>query len=169
MKTINVQVAQQRYTITMSGRREDLRINGRAIDCELQKDTKSYNLLRIGNKYLNVFCQRKTDNSFELWINHHVLSIQLEDTRSLLLSQFTNILKGSEAQYTVKAPMPGLVTAIEVVVGDIVAPGKGLVILEAMKMENEIRAVQAGRIKSIAVTTKAIVEKDQILMIIDSV
>lgn len=68
----------------------------------------------------------------------------------------------------VTAPMPGLVVKLLVAVGDNVEAQQGLAILEAMKMENEIRAPRAGIVRTIAVTQGAAVNKDdQLLFIAD--
>jgi biotin carboxyl carrier protein len=63
--------------------------------------------------------------------------------------------------------MPALVVRIEVKVGDEVKEGKGLVILEAMKMENELRAHQSGRVKQIFVEEGKPVEKGQLLLLME--
>lgn len=52
----------------------------------------------------------------------------------------------------IKAPIPGQITQVMVMEGDEVTPGRPLLVLEAMKMENEIRAPLAGRVKSVNVT-----------------
>ena len=63
-----------------------------------------------------------------------------------------------------KAPMPGLVVRVNVAVGDEVAAGQGLVVIEAMKMENELRAAAAGRVKAVRVAVGEAVEKGQLLV-----
>ncbi|OLC05445.1 MAG: hypothetical protein AUH78_03720 [Gemmatimonadetes bacterium 13_1_40CM_4_69_8] len=60
---------------------------------------------------------------------------------------------------TVKAPMPGLVVRIEVAAGQPVAAGTGLVVVEAMKMENELRAPQPGVVATVHVEVGQAVEK----------
>jgi len=64
----------------------------------------------------------------------------------------------------VKAPMPGLVLRIPVSVGETVAAGQGVLVLEAMKMENEIKAAAPGVIVGILVQPGQAVEKGQILL-----
>ncbi len=68
---------------------------------------------------------------------------------------------------TVNAPMPGNILAINVNVGDTVSEGQVLMILEAMKMENEIMAPKSGKITSIGVTTGAVVESGAVLCTIE--
>lgn len=63
-----------------------------------------------------------------------------------------------------KAPMPGLIVRVEVAPGDWVRAGQGLVIVEAMKMENELKAETDGRVKSVQATAGQAVEKDSILV-----
>jgi pyruvate carboxylase subunit B len=60
--------------------------------------------------------------------------------------------------------MPGLVVRVLVVDGDQVAAGQGLVVLEAMKMENELKATVAGVVKLVRAVAGATVEKGQLLL-----
>ena len=68
---------------------------------------------------------------------------------------------------TVNSPMPGNILAINVNVGDTVSEGQVLMVLEAMKMENEIMAPRSGKITSIGVTTGAVVESGAVLCTIE--
>ena len=64
--------------------------------------------------------------------------------------------------------MPGIIARLEVSVGDEVVPGRGLLVLEAMKMENEIRSTTRGKVTRIFVDKGKIVEKGESLVIISS-
>jgi pyruvate carboxylase subunit B len=59
--------------------------------------------------------------------------------------------------------MPGLIVRVNVNPGDTVAQGQGLVVMEAMKMENELRAQAAGTVKSVNVKPGTAVEKGTVL------
>jgi len=63
-----------------------------------------------------------------------------------------------------KAPMPGLVVRLEVEPGQTLPPGAGVLVLEAMKMENEIRSPGGGRVKAVLVRPGQAVEKGQVLV-----
>src|SRR5712671_3980789 len=65
------------------------------------------------------------------------------------------------------APMPGLIVRVNVSVGDRVEAGQGIVVMEAMKMENELRATAAGTVWSINVTSGTAVEKGALLVELD--
>jgi acetyl/propionyl-CoA carboxylase alpha subunit len=89
--------------------------------------------------------------------------------RSELEQRFADLGLGAadHAGGRVEVPMPGKVIAIEVAVGDTVTRGQGLVVVEAMKMENEVKAPCAGRITHIAVAPGAQLEKGALLLEIE--
>ncbi len=64
----------------------------------------------------------------------------------------------------IKSPLPGTITRIEVAEGDTVAAGTVLAVIEAMKMETEIRAENAGKICGIYISAKDVVAPEQVLM-----
>jgi pyruvate carboxylase subunit B len=63
-----------------------------------------------------------------------------------------------------RAPMPGMVVRINARPGDAVTAGAGLVVLEAMKMENELKAGASARVKAVRVNPGEAVEKGQVLL-----
>lgn len=71
------------------------------------------------------------------------------------------------ADKTLLAPMPGLVVKIEVEVGQAVKAGQGLVIVEAMKMENELKAPADGVVAKIAVVERQTVDKGAVLIVLE--
>ena len=76
---------------------------------------------------------------------------------------------GSDApgEQAVVAPMPGRVVRVLVTPGDEVAARQAVVVVEAMKMENELRAPKAGRVKDVQVTAGASVEAGRILVVVE--
>jgi len=62
------------------------------------------------------------------------------------------------------APMPGMVVRVQVQVGDVVQPGQGLVVMEAMKMENELRATAPATVKAVIAQPGTAVEKGALLI-----
>jgi biotin carboxyl carrier protein len=74
---------------------------------------------------------------------------------------------GVSARIRIQAPMPGLVLALEVAEGDEVEEGQGILIIEAMKMENEIRAPKAGVIRDLSVAAGDAVERDALLCVVE--
>ena len=62
------------------------------------------------------------------------------------------------------APMPGLLTRLEVKAGDTVEPGQPVAVVEAMKMENILRAVKAGAVKSVSAGVGDSLAVDQVIV-----
>jgi biotin carboxyl carrier protein len=65
------------------------------------------------------------------------------------------------------APMPGRVVRVLVSIGEQVDVRQGVVVVEAMKMENELRSPKAGRVKEVAVAPGSLVEAGRVLLIIE--
>jgi len=92
--------------------------------------------------------------------------VQVTSERERFRKQFGAAAQGP-VRAEVRAPMPALVVKVEVSEGDSVSEGQGLVILEAMKMENEIKAHAAGKVKEIRATAGKAVDKDELLILLE--
>jgi len=83
-------------------------------------------------------------------------------------TRYIRSLAAAEAKpagaHVLKAPMPGLVVRVEVDQGQAVATGGGVLVLEAMKMENELRASAGGTVRAVRVQPGQAVEKGQVLV-----
>ena len=91
------------------------------------------------------------------------LEFEIEDPRKWNPAGSSRRAEGPEA---IKAPMPGKVVRVLVAVGDEVAAGQGLVVLEAMKMQNEMKAPRAGRVVSVGVKEHEAVNAGSVLLTI---
>jgi len=90
--------------------------------------------------------------------------VEVIDERTRHIRSLTGGGQKGGGQSVLKAPMPGLVVRIGVEAGSRVEAGAPLVVLEAMKMENELRATGAGVVKGIKVKPGQAVEKGQVLV-----
>ncbi len=106
------------------------------------------------------------EGQWDLAIRGHHLNLSVVDERTRAIREMTGSADES-AEKTLTAPMPGLVVRIEVEVGDRVAAGQGVVIVEAMKMENELKAPADGVVASVAVASGQTVEKGALLLILE--
>jgi biotin carboxyl carrier protein len=92
-------------------------------------------------------------------------TIRVEEESRYLIR--TRGATGAERGQILRAPMPGKVTVVEVSVGQTVVPGDGLIILEAMKMENEFKAAVAGTVKEIRAQAGQTVNPGDVLVVIE--
>lgn len=74
---------------------------------------------------------------------------------------------GGAGGQTVKAPLPGKITHVAVRAGEAVTPGQSLVVIEAMKMENELKAPRAGRVREVLVGERQAVETGALLLVLE--
>ena len=87
-----------------------------------------------------------------------------EETRYIIRTRGGKVATGGQV---LKAPMPGKVVLVEVTVGQAVKPGDGLIVLEAMKMENEFRATVTGTVKEVRVRVGQAVNPGDPLVVIE--
>jgi biotin carboxyl carrier protein len=90
--------------------------------------------------------------------------VEVLDERTTHIRSLTGGAGGVRGPSALKAPMPGLVVRVHVAAGQRVAAGTGMVVLEAMKMENELRAAVDGVVRSVRVGAGEAVEKGQVLV-----
>jgi biotin carboxyl carrier protein len=73
----------------------------------------------------------------------------------------------TDGEQPVTAPMPGRVVRVLVQAGDEVAAKQGVIVVEAMKMENELRSPKAGRVKEVSVTPGTSVDAGRVLLVVE--
>ncbi len=89
----------------------------------------------------------------------------LEDPRSLQGRRGSG--GGAQGPRPVKAPMPGRVVRLLVEAGNEVTEGQGVVVIEAMKMQNELKASKAGRVVTVGVAVGDTVGAGDVLLVVD--
>ena len=90
--------------------------------------------------------------------------VEVLDERSRHIRSLTGAGDQRRLADVLRAPMPGLVVRVHARPGDRVSAGSGLVVLEAMKMENELKALAPAVVKSVRVAPGEAVEKGQVLV-----
>jgi biotin carboxyl carrier protein len=168
MKKQNVLVSGTTFSLSIESS-DTLTIDGESYRFDFLAEPNGINTLTLMGRIVPVFCKRISENTIDVWINNNILSVQLEDPRAHLLRQLKSLVKTDNQPILIKAPMPGMVVTVEVKLNDMVDSGAGLLILEAMKMENEIRSTVRGRISRVEVANRTPVEKDQLLLTIDPI
>jgi len=144
---------------------EGVAVEGASVEAELTRlDDTQVHALRVGNRVHRVLARRLQDGRWVLHVDGTRVVAEALDERTSHIRAMAGAMAGAQGPRPLKAPMPGLVVKIEVVVGDVVAEGDGMMIVEAMKMENELRAEGAARVTAIHVAPGDAVEKDQVMI-----
>jgi pyruvate carboxylase subunit B len=115
--------------------------------------------LLLGNDSWTVACQQLEGRRWALGAAGERFEVEVQDDRSKEIEALTGQGRKPAVGGVVKAPMPGLVVRVEVSEGQVVEVGEGLVVVEAMKMENELRASYRGVVEQIHVGAGDRVEK----------
>ena len=156
-----------KYDVTIRGRTYAVDVDGAAVTIDGEQleahwaavpGTPLIHLL-LGADSWTVACQRLGERRWALGAAGERFEVEVQDERTKQIEALTG--RGSKPVHSgvVKAPMPGLVVRVDVTVGQGVEAGTGLVVVEAMKMENELRAPRAGVVEQIHVTAGERVEK----------
>ena len=117
-------------------------VNGESFEGYVYQDEGKWQVLLLGQSY----------------------SIIIEDEREKRLRSADASYKTPGNEFSLKAPMPGLAALVPVFEGQIVEKGQILIILESMKMQNELRVPFAGAVTRLKVKTGEIVQQKQILL-----
>ena len=108
----------------------------------------------------------ETQQSYDVTLRGEQLRVQVDDERTRRLNAGRQGPALPQGDLTVRAPIPGLVVQVLVQDGDEIIEDQPLMILEAMKMENEIRAMRSGIVRKVEVSAGQSVEQDALLMVI---
>lgn len=134
----------------------------------VQTGPGSYHLLQDGQSYhLKVLHLDLDNKQLHLQVNGRDHQLQLRDEVDQLVDALGFATAALQTSNDVFAPMPGLVLDVMVGPGDTVTAGMPLLILEAMKMENVLKAEGDGVVKEIKVAKGEAVDKKQLLIEID--
>ena len=122
-------------------------------------------MVTIGDEVHRVVVRRGPSRGlYTLWLDGYRFEVEALDERMRAIRELSGATAGPTGPAPLKAPMPGLIVRVHVQVGDTVQAGQGLIVMEAMKMENELRAQAAGKVKSVVVSPGTAVEKGALLI-----
>lgn len=159
-----------RYFVTFDGRTFDVEIEGDAltvdgqpIDADLASAEPLRHILADGVSLPLLATPGESRGAWRIEAAGRRFDVDVVDERTKAIRAMTGAGRSARVA-AVRAPMPGLIVRVEVAEGDTVAPGQGVVIMEAMKMENELKSDGGGVVARIHVEPGAAVEKGAVLV-----
>ena len=161
-----------RYYVTVNGKTLEVdlagdtpTVDGTPVAAELARvpGTPTRHLVVDGRSHVLV-ASREDRERWELHVDGERLEVEVIDERTRAIRAMTGQGAAAAGPKPVKAPMPGLVVKINVAPGDRVARGTSVAIIEAMKMENDLKAESDGVVSSIRVEEGQAVEKGAVLV-----
>ena len=110
-----------------------------------------------------VAVERRLNGERIVYVNGLAVPVSIVDPRARLVQRRGHVSDGTGPR-SILSPMPGRIVKVLVREGDVVAAQQGLVVVEAMKMENELRAPRAGQVSAVKVVEGMSVEAKAVLV-----
>ncbi len=156
-KTVSIEPEGVRYE-------DDAPIRGELSDIE----GSPVRMVKLGTHVYRVVAEKRQGRGrYTLWVDGYRFEIEALDERTRSIRDLSAAAAGPTGPAPIIAPMPGLIVRVNVSVGDRVEAGQGLVVMEAMKMENELRAIAPGTVRSVEVSPGTAVEKGALLVALE--
>jgi len=146
---------------------EELRINGHKKEIKIFENEEGFTFIEFKNKKYLAEITDKSQNKYTVLLNGVSYAFTIESPISYRRRKYLEKYKQHNKIEMVTAPMPGKVIELLVDESTHVKEGEAILILEAMKMQNEIIAHVSGKIKKINVRAGDSVTKDDVLMEIE--
>jgi pyruvate carboxylase subunit B len=162
-----------KYLVDVNGERVVVELDGghATVDGERMAASLSHvpgtpvRLVRVGEQVHRVVARRgAARGQWQLDVDGARVEAEALDERMRAIKDLTAATAAASGPAPLVAPMPGLVVRVAVQPGDVVGAGQGLVMIEAMKMENELRATAPGVVTAVRVVAGQAVEKGAVLV-----
>jgi biotin carboxyl carrier protein len=144
---------------------DSITVNGQTLAVDFVQIEGTLHSLLIDNYSYEAMVEER-DGRWQVLLRGGFYTADVADERTQRIAARTMSLVPDSGEVSVMAPMPGLVVAVPVKEGQSVDVEDSVVILESMKMENELKAPRAGTIERVLVKAGDSVEMQQVLVVI---
>ena len=159
-----VQARINNTTFTVERDGDTLLVNGEPSDARITRLDEHAVLFTENGTSTVVGVEPQEDGTTIVTVNGKRATVEIKTATDLLLESFGMEAGDSAADREIRAPMPGLVLRVLVAPGDTVEAGQGVAVLEAMKMENELKAPADGTVEAVHAEPGAAVGKNDLLI-----
>ena len=170
MVSFRVEIDNKSYALSVDRTPDgkfQVRLNDAIFECEAVTDEPTHLLIRGPSRLIRARAKIRQGNRVEVWLSGLPFSATVQTVSPAAEAVAREERPGVITAEEIRAVMPGRVTSILVRQGDEVDVGTPLIMMEAMKMQNEIVSPRPGRIKSIHVEEGSPVKRDSILIVFE--
>jgi pyruvate carboxylase subunit B len=162
-----------KYIVSVDGERTEIELDAGEVELDGEPVPVSLadvegtpvRLVHVGDRVHRVIVRERAGRGcYTLWLDGFNYKIEALDERTRTIRDLTAAQSGPVGPAPLLAPMPGLIVRLNVEPGQIVVAGQGMVVMEAMKMENELRAAGPGRVKAVHAKPGEAVDKGALLV-----
>ncbi len=162
-----------KYEVTVNGKVFQVEINregqvvldGQIVAADFSQIGSGLYSLLVNNESFEALVEGQNGN-WRVLLMGDLYEVQVADERDQMIRARSTLSVPAAGELAIKAPLPGLIVEVPVAAGQAVTKGDKLVILESMKMENELRAPRDGKVERINVRAGESVEQGQTLVVI---
>ena len=165
---LTAEIANEHHELNIKreGTRLSAEVDGRRYELEARELGSGVYLLIADGRVYECRIGRKPRSVFDVHIGSHLYTITLADPKRLRGAQASGAQAG-EGSVQIVAPMPGKVVRVLVPLGAQVEAGDGLVVVEAMKMQNEMKSPKTGTVTALHAEVGATVNAGDVLVIVE--
>jgi pyruvate carboxylase subunit B len=166
-----------KYIVELNGERKTVAVEATGVSFESEQvehaelsdvEDSPVRVVKVGSRVYRVVAQKRDGRGrYTLWVDGYRFDVEALDERTRSIRDLSAANTAPTGPAPVLAPMPGLIVRVNVSPGDVVEAGQGVIVMEAMKMENELRATSSGKVKSVEVTPGTAVEKGTVLVALE--
>ena len=166
-----------KYIVELHGERKTVAVEPGGVGYEAEAsqhaqlsdvENSPVRVIKLGTRVYRVVAEKKQGRGrYTLWVDGYRFDVEALDERTRAIRDLSAANAAPAGPAPVLAPMPGLIVRVNVSVGDVVEAGHGVIVMEAMKMENELRTTSPGTVKSVEVAPGTAVEKGSLLVVLE--
>jgi biotin carboxyl carrier protein len=149
--------------LEQSGERITARVGDRDYDLEFFRPEEGVYTFLAGDRVYEAHVSPLDETTLRVQIGSLAFTTKIIDRKH----RRSTVEHTIEGRQNLVAPMPGRVVRVLLSAGDEVAPGQGVIVVEAMKMQNEIKSPKAGHLVEVRVAEGATVNANQVLAVVE--